>query len=208
MEFKISYRQIIACMTLAQMAFCGLFFYFIDMVVGIPVSLSSSFLAISCVQISMEKSLLSKSWNHGFLFLAGLLYLHFFSSPFLNYEELFGFDLGFWLIIISFLYMGIFWILSHFAKKGGQLPNYSKWNNVFNKGKIKWNNFDFIRLLHSLFFMVFGIFIKCGFPQSFFWIFKRVFHNPPLIFHELSWTIQSFTFQSIVHSFEFSAKPF
>ena len=138
MEIKINYRQIIVGITLIQFVFLGFFFFFFDILLDIPVNLGSAFMAISCVQGSMEKSSLSKSWNRGFLYFAVLFYFYFFSSLFLNYEGLFGFDLDFYLFLGSFSYMGLFLMLSHFSKKGWQLPNYSKLNNVFNRGKIKW----------------------------------------------------------------------
>ena len=99
------------------MAFLGLYFYFFDVLMNIPVSLGGAFMAVSCVQFYLEKSPLSKSWNRGFLIFAVLLYAYYLLSPFLNYKEIFGFDFGFCLLLVSFLYSGLFILLSYLAKK-------------------------------------------------------------------------------------------
>jgi hypothetical protein len=117
MEIQINHRNLILFAGLIQMAFLGLFFYVFDILMNIPLNLSGAFMAVTCVQLYMDKSALSKAWHHGFMILAVLLYAYFLSSPFLNYRELFEFNLGLYLSFGSVLYMILFLIFSHFAKK-------------------------------------------------------------------------------------------
>ena len=117
MEIQISHRNLIFYAGLVQMAFLGLFFYVFDTLLHIPLNLSSAFMAVTCVQLYMDKSVLSRAWHRGFLIIAVLLYVYFLSSPFLNYKELFEFNLGFYLILGTVLYLILFFIFSHFAKK-------------------------------------------------------------------------------------------
>ena len=117
MEIQISHQNMIFYVGLIQMAFLGLFFYVFDILMHIPLNLSIAFIAVTCVQLYMNKSALSKAWHRGFLILAILLYIYFLSSPFLNYKELLEFNFGFYLILGTVLYLILFSIFSHFAKK-------------------------------------------------------------------------------------------
>ena len=117
MEIQISHRNMIFYAGLIQMAFLVLFFYVFDILMHIPLNLSIAFIAVTCVQLYMDQSVLSKAWHRGFLIFAVLLYVYFLSSPFLNYKELFEFNLGFYLVFGTVLYLFLFLIFSHFAKK-------------------------------------------------------------------------------------------